>query len=297
MTDLFLSFHFAAYSLPDLGFSLTDFFAFVGEIFFEILWDVIKFGFLGFIVALMLMIVCARYKLFKRRWLALKALTFLYWLYVPIVVGFFSGAMGAIHGAQEFVGEEVHAMIQPLSEKSFVGFQGYVDENSEKIIEIEDDLSGALDGYMDYEAVQSTQVGDGESVAEPEGKDRFSDQIVRWGITMLLEKGKEKALEKSADMAGIDEGSLEHALIAAEHLDVEELNTKVWTSIQSTIVGKINGMFTGFYIQILIMMFMFLAIPILETVISSLVRRRQAGKVDEKAVEQTTHHPAKNHHP
>lgn len=266
--------------MADIGLSFWDF---VWGILGDVIGSMITFGFAGFILGFMIMGIGAKFGWFKRKYILLKFLRALYWIYIPLALAFCGVFYGAIYAAHSHVSLKVHAAIQPLTEASFTEFQGYIDANRQKVRDAEASVEETVSDFFSWKEEEEKDMPWWERPVEVEDETGgFKDWIIKWGLELLIEKSKEKA----AEATGLEVETVESIIYTADNLNVEELNKEVWGTVEGAIMGKVDAMFSKLYMQLLILIFILLAVPIIETSIS--VVQMEKRKKLEASKEQKT---------
>ena len=129
---------------------ITDVFELVGQCFLEIIQAILLYGTAGLVVGIILMILANKKGLLKRDNILLKILVVVYFVYIPVVIAYTSGAFGALYTAEEFTREQVHKKVTPLTKSTFPAYQMFLKFNWNRIIGSEMNFNSTMEEYLAF---------------------------------------------------------------------------------------------------------------------------------------------------
>lgn len=230
-------------------------------------------GLLGFILALVAVIVWRKKILVRRKYKVLKYFTYLYFAFIPLFTGFCFTQWFAFHSIEKQVVKHIPAMLG----ESNILFNKYVKEDLENLVGKERlNITGnqAVDIGLDVTGdVIKTMGMSGDSVTlEQAGTAFLASKVVK--SDLMKGKAKTKATET------IGEG-----LLVGSELAGELMNTEVSSILETGVVNivvekKVKGIFGGLKMQAFLMLLIGLGIPIAEILLAHYLERKRLRELN-----------------
>jgi hypothetical protein len=222
-------------------------------------WFVAKYTLLFFVLSLVLLVVCKKWRLFKRKYRIWDILTSVYYIYIPVVfVGF-----AMFYSLAGYVRQETLALIdraaQPIS--------SYVALYLEKVPVVQyknlsvPTLKNQLVAFLDK--------GHGELAQNaPAVFKSLPEPVKFWLMESFASVIIEKTNAKVAGMAGVDEIAL------AKIWEQEVLSLVKSSRITAFLSEKVENVIGGYQRLLVWILFFLLLLPATETVFAKWVERR-----------------------
>lgn len=220
------------------------------------------FGFIGFLVALVLLFIVKSSGLLARTRKISKFLVITYWIFIPVLFGCGFMALKALVYAESRAKNLADSAIEVFEEKTFPSFHKYVTEN--------------LEQYTGESIIPSN-----EEIVENfyEEENTETNWITRQILVFFLELLEEEAEKRVAGGTGVSQENV-HSVRLLSSGSIDELFHSAFGRMSSMARSWIGGFFTPYYFVVIGYWILFMIFPVTEILIARKRRKRHAKTVD-----------------
>ena len=234
------------------------------DIFWEVLDGIFKavgFGFLGFVVALVILFVMRAKGALKRQRTISKFLVITYWVFIPLISGAGFMVIKAITFAESKSIELSDTIIDEFEEQIYPAFHKHVTENIE-------------------EYTGETVIPTNEELVEKfsESTDIEMGWLSKKALIWFLEFAEEEAEKKIADETEVDQETIHAARLMGSGA-IDGLFHGAFSKLKSVVGGYISKLYWPYYWLAALYWFLLIIFPIAENIIAW--RRRKKLRAQE----------------
>ncbi len=208
------------------------------------------------IIGLILVIILGKKKVFKRRFKIWNIFPKLYYAYIPIIFAIFGVILGSIYGVNKSINKTIEKQSVELIEAivpELPEFQKFVDENLDSITIAGYSTDDLIDLYFSEEKEEKDEPGFFGGIANKAGK---------W----IMEGVINSIIDYTASQLDIETSTAEGTINTIKSIDFNNLDESVAKVVSKNVNKQVDGFFNSLYLSQLLYLFMFLGIPIIETV-------------------------------
>lgn len=230
--------------------------------------SIFLFGLLFFVLSIVLLLVCRRYGLLKRKNKYWNFAVKLNYLYVPAVFVCCGMACGMLFHTKSYIKERHREILEPVSQAAVESITSYLaDQEVMKNLEgrkvpLSDLLKKIFGDY--YYTPKS------DSFVERQ-KSYLVNQVLARGGRFVLSLAVRKVLEDLCTRAHvgvtIQDEVVEFGVGLVKNMDVSNTKISASTVITSAVHAKVQSLLSGLYLHFFLYLLLFLTPPILEAVL------------------------------
>ena len=206
------------------------------------------------IIGIIVVVICGRKKLFKRRNKVWNIFPKLYYAYIPIMFAVFGAILGSIYGVNKSINKTIESQSTQLMEAivpELPEFQKFIDENMDSIKVAGYSTSDLVDKYFSKEKEVEEESGFFGNIANKAGK---------W----VMEGAIDGVIDYTADKLDIETSTAEGTVKTIRSIDFNNLDETAAKIVSKNINKQVDGFFGSLYLSQLIYLLVFLGLPIIE---------------------------------
>lgn len=222
------------------------------------------------IIGIVLVIICSKKNLFKRRNKLWNIITKIYYVYIPIVIAIFGAIYGGIYGLNKAVNRTIEKQSTKLMAviiPEMPDFQKHLKEiiNSTNLAEFS--TEDAIERYFNNKN-------------EEEEKGMF-DQVYDKAANWVFEGTLKGLISHYSEELGIDGSTAAGTVKILRSVDFDNLDKSAASIVSKFITKQSNSFFRGWYFTQLFNLLLFLSIPIVETSLYFIIVKPNKPKKEE----------------
>jgi len=232
-----------------------------------VLFATIKYAVLGFVVSLVLVVVCVKFKVFRRQNKYWNFAAKLYYLFIPVVCITTGAAFGFLQYGKNISNGVVNGLLQPIKQEVVVQLKNLPPE-----IQTIDLQTIMMAGTAVLQLLDSVQFkGSVRSSHETEVK--FS-LLAAWLLKFLINSVIDELNTKAASAIGIDKAEVS-ASLKKNVVEIFESNF-----LNDILSQRIHSTIHSYQKMLLLIVFLFLLIPTIDFLIAKKLEKYRHNNVD-----------------
>jgi len=206
------------------------------------------------VIGIIVVVICGRKKVFKRKNKVWNIFPKLYYAYIPLVFAVFGAILGSIYGVNKSVNKTIESQSAQLMEAvvpELPEFQKFIDENIDSIKVAGYSTGDLVDKYFSKEEKQEEESGFFGNIANKAGK---------W----VMEGAIDGVIDYTADKLDIETSTADGTIKTLRSIDFNNLDESVAKIVSKNINKQVDGFFSSLYLSQLLYLLVFLGLPIIE---------------------------------
>lgn len=206
------------------------------------------------LMGIIVVIICGKKKIFKRRFKVWNIFPKLYYVYIPVIFAVFGAIFGSIYGVNKSVNKSIEAQSAKLMEAiipELPEFQEFVDKNLDSI---------RVAGYSTGELID---IYFAKQEQKKEDHSFFGDIANKAG-KWVMEGTIDGIINYTANQLDIETSTTEGVMNTLKSIDFNKLDESASGIVSKNINKQVNKFFKSLYFSQLIYLLIFLGIPVLE---------------------------------
>jgi len=226
-----------------------------------VVWSAVKFAALGLFLALVAVIVCAKFKVFRRQNKFWNIAAKLYFLYIPIICIGSGAGFGLLQYIKSVNNKAVNALVQPVKQEMIGYLEGLSPEVTANLsfaslkTKIRDDI-----GQLFKDTAAENSISNFVNKLPNPGKGLVFNTLTNIVI--------DKVNAEISNVTGLDKKSLAQLW---NKTAIELLKSDFLNDILSQ---RVNGFISGYQKALLLFLFLLLLVPAVDTLIARKLEKR-----------------------
>ena len=240
------------------------------ELFYEyfnpmhVFWNAAKFALLGFVIALVLMIICVKFKIFRRQNKYWNVFTKLYFIYIPIVFIVAGIGFGTLQYVKTVSDKAVNTLLQPAKQAMLGYLQGLPPETCAILspAELKNKIRSEIELVFNDTATESRIQNVVNNLPAP---------AKEWVFETLVDFTIDKLNTKVSDATGLD----------------KEMVSKLWhQNIAESLKGdllndifnqRVHKLINSYQRSLLYFLLLLLLVPTADAIIAKVLKKRRSS--------------------